>query len=193
MTPIDTRHAREALFAIDPGCSRDEWHSVGRAAIAAGLTVDDIVQWSQPAANYRGERDVRSAFRGITANGATTPATLWKAAMVAGWRPPKDGQPAPAPTPRIERPAQSARRDDAPLQVLSAQRLAWFYALAVPAGPALAYLQARGCSMPPTDGDLRWHPALRHRCGPRRTGADRACDRRTHQDAADAALHLDPA
>lgn len=29
-------------------------------------------------------------------------------------------------------------------------------------GEALAYLEARSCVIPPTDGDLRWHPALRH-------------------------------
>lgn len=30
------------------------------------------------------------------------------------------------------------------------------------AGQALTYLEARGCVVPPTDGDLRWHPALTH-------------------------------
>lgn len=165
MTPIDHQHARSALFAIDPGCARDQWHAIGRAAIAAGLTVDDIVQWSESAANFVSERDVRTAFRGITTNGPTTPATLWRAALDAGWRPPKDGQPAPSPVPRIKRPLQPARHDEVPLQVLSAQRLAWFASLDAPAGPALAYLQTRGCVIPPADGDLRWHPALRHRCG----------------------------
>lgn len=29
-------------------------------------------------------------------------------------------------------------------------------------GPARAYLEARGCVIPPPDGDLRWHPALKH-------------------------------
>lgn len=29
-------------------------------------------------------------------------------------------------------------------------------------GPALAYLEARACRIPPADGDLRWHPELRH-------------------------------
>lgn len=30
------------------------------------------------------------------------------------------------------------------------------------AGEALAYLQARDCAVPLSDGDLRWHPALKH-------------------------------
>jgi hypothetical protein len=29
-------------------------------------------------------------------------------------------------------------------------------------GPARAYLEARACVIPPPDGDLRWHPRLRH-------------------------------
>jgi hypothetical protein len=32
-------------------------------------------------------------------------------------------------------------------------------------GPARAYLEARGCVIPPADGDLRWHPRLRHPSG----------------------------
>lgn len=30
------------------------------------------------------------------------------------------------------------------------------------AGDAAAYLEARACVIPPADGDLRWHPALKH-------------------------------
>jgi hypothetical protein len=32
-------------------------------------------------------------------------------------------------------------------------------------GAALAYLNARRCRVPPTDGDLRWHPSLKHPTG----------------------------
>lgn len=31
--------------------------------------------------------------------------------------------------------------------------------------PAGGYLHARGCRLPHADGDLRWHPALKHPCG----------------------------
>jgi len=86
--PIDTRHALEALHAIDAGCSREEWHRIGTAAIAAGLTVDDIIAWSESAPNFAGERDVRAAFRTITPKGGIGAGTLWRAAMAAGWRPP---------------------------------------------------------------------------------------------------------
>ncbi|MGF6665003.1 putative DNA primase/helicase [Paraburkholderia atlantica] len=32
-------------------------------------------------------------------------------------------------------------------------------------GVAVDYLKARRCSIPPTDGDLRWHPSLKHPTG----------------------------
>ncbi|AHI63737.1 toprim domain-containing protein [Burkholderia thailandensis] len=32
-------------------------------------------------------------------------------------------------------------------------------------GEALAYLDARHCRIPPADGDLRWHPSLKHPTG----------------------------
>jgi len=32
-------------------------------------------------------------------------------------------------------------------------------------GTAASYLQARRCAIPPADGDLRWHPALKHPSG----------------------------
>ncbi|CAJ9382050.1 Uncharacterised protein [Burkholderia pseudomallei] len=32
-------------------------------------------------------------------------------------------------------------------------------------GDALAYLDARHCRIPPSDGDLRWHPSLKHPTG----------------------------
>mgnify|MGYP000146108049 CR=1 FL=1 len=94
---IDPKHARDALFAINPGCGRDRWHRIGRAAIAAGLTVEDIDAWSSSAPNYRGERDVRSSFNNITPNGGTGPGTLWIEAMNDGWSPPRDERKPDAP------------------------------------------------------------------------------------------------
>ena len=116
---IDLKHARDALQAIDPACGREDWHSIGRAAIAAGLTVEDLDEWSKAAPNYSGERDVRAAFRGIAPTGGTGPGTLWKAALSAGWRPPRDehkdgkARPAKATTrhaepPRAPRPGMGA-------------------------------------------------------------------------------------
>jgi hypothetical protein len=46
---INLQHARSALFSIDPGLPREDWHRVGRAAIAAGLSVADLEVWSSSA------------------------------------------------------------------------------------------------------------------------------------------------
>lgn len=61
---INLKHARDALHAIDPACGRKDWHSIGRAAIAAGLTVEDLDEWSKAAPNYSGERDVLNHIGG---------------------------------------------------------------------------------------------------------------------------------
>lgn len=56
-------------------------------------------------------------------------------------------------------PAQSAPRHE----VLSNYGRDLWSACRPLAGSALAYLESRGCIIPPRDGDLRWHPSLRHR------------------------------
>jgi len=78
--------ARDALFAIPPDLPRDRWHEVGRSAISAGLTTEDLVEWSRPAANFKSEQDVGSAFRNITVDGGTGPGTLFKIAAEYGHR-----------------------------------------------------------------------------------------------------------
>ena len=62
----DLDRARDALHHLDPGCNRKDWHRIGRAAIAAGLSVDALDAWSSSARNYKGEKDVRAAFKSIT-------------------------------------------------------------------------------------------------------------------------------
>lgn len=81
--------ARDALLAIPPNLGRDDWHRAGRAAIAAGLGVEDIVEWSSRADNFRGEQDVRASFRNIGPNGGTTEATLFGMALDHGWQDPE--------------------------------------------------------------------------------------------------------
>lgn len=160
---IDPRHALDALHAVDPGCTRDEWHAIGRAAIAAGLSVEDLIQWSSQAPNFKGERDVRAAFRGVSPHGKTGPGTLWRAALQAGWKPPADGEVRALPlrAPAAE-PLHAPPLEERP--TLPPELLAQFLDMqpAALAPVAVSYLQARCCALPPLDGDLRFHPALRH-------------------------------
>ncbi|MDP1610089.1 MAG: AAA family ATPase [Sulfuritalea sp.] len=88
----DTTRALSALCHLDPGMPIDQWHAAGRAAIAAGLSIDDIDDWSSAAPNYKGRRDVEMQFSKVTADGGTTEATLFKMAFDAGWQDPTKGQ-----------------------------------------------------------------------------------------------------
>ena len=82
----DLERARDALNALDPSMPREDWHRIGRSAIAAGLNVDDLDAWSSSAPNYKGTSDVQSAFRTITPEGGTSAGTLFFEAKQAGWR-----------------------------------------------------------------------------------------------------------
>jgi putative DNA primase/helicase len=136
---IDPRHARDALFAIDPGQPRDEWHRIGRAAIAAGLSIDDLTEWSAQAPNFAGERDVKAAFRTVRPEGGTGPGTLWKAATAAGWRPPKDAQ-APQTRQAPARAPQAPQRPDKPRRLPSAAEV---WNCCTPATASHAYILAK--------------------------------------------------
>lgn len=154
--------ALDALHSLDAGSTRDEWFRAGAAALAAGLDLEDIDAWSSTAGNYGGTKDVRSAFRNFKPQGGIGPATLFFLARAQGWKPPKDGaefKPRPRPAPAL-----AAVR---PVEAPQCERLSEYghrlWAACMPlAGVALEYLKARACVIPPEDGDLRMHPALKH-------------------------------
>lgn len=89
----ELERARAALAVIPPDLPRDEWHEVGRAALAAGLDVSDIDTWSATAGNYGGTKDVEASFRGISSDGGTTAGSLYYLAKEWGWKPSKDAKP----------------------------------------------------------------------------------------------------
>lgn len=112
----DLDRARVALNHLDPGCNREDWHRIGRAAIAAGLSVDDLDAWSSSASNYKGEKDVRAAFRTIKPDGKTGAGTLFYLARAAGFTEhaagaapsPRNATARPVEAPRTPRPGTSA-------------------------------------------------------------------------------------
>ena len=81
----DTDRARDALHFLDAGCGREAWHKAGRAAIAAGLPIEVIDEWSATGSNYKNTQDVLSSFRNIKPDGGTGPGTLFMLARDAGW------------------------------------------------------------------------------------------------------------
>lgn len=105
----DIARALSALCHLDPGMPIDQWHAAGRAAIAAGLSIDDIDAWSSAASNYRGRRDVEMQFSKVTPDGGTTEATLFKMAFDAGWQDPSKGQQKGQGTRQAARPIPKAK------------------------------------------------------------------------------------
>lgn len=70
--------ARTALFSLDAACSRDKWVRVAMAAKATGLLESDFVEWSARAgAAYGGEREAKTVWRSVKAEGGVTAATLY--------------------------------------------------------------------------------------------------------------------
>lgn len=156
----DRAMALDALHTIDAGCTRDEWFRAGAAALAAGLELEDVDAWSSTAANYKGAKDVQAAFGRLKPDGRIGPGTLFYMARAQGWKPPNKG----AVLKLRLRPAQAVSRPAAALQrkgLSDYARDIWSACKPI-SGPARAYLEARRCVIPPADGDLRWHPALRH-------------------------------
>lgn len=78
-------YARAALMSIPSNLPRDQWHEIGRAALAAGLTIDDVDEWSATAGNYKGRHDVEAAFRNIKPDGGTGAGTLFYYAKQYGF------------------------------------------------------------------------------------------------------------
>ena len=105
----DTDRAHDALHCIPADLPRDDWHKVGRAAIAAGIDLDTLIDWSRNAANFKSEQDVRSAFRIITSDGGTGAGTLFKIAAGHGWRMGAD-KPQRKPVQAATRPAEPPRK-----------------------------------------------------------------------------------
>lgn len=83
----DPERSLSALYSIPSDIPRDEWHEVGRGAIAAGVTIDQLDEWSRPAHNYKGTKDVFSSFKNIKPDGRTGAGTLFKIALDYGWNP----------------------------------------------------------------------------------------------------------
>lgn len=108
----ETERARAALAVIPPNLPRDEWHKIGRAGIAAGLSIDDIDKWSATAENYKGRIDVEAAFRTIQPSGGTGAATLFYTANQYGHNDTRGSRPTLSPT-KIESIAQKSAPSNA--------------------------------------------------------------------------------
>lgn len=157
----DIAQALHALTAISPNLPRDEWVRLGMAAHAAGLEFEDFDAWSSGGATYdaRHCRDVWRSFRAGRGIGA---GTLFALARQHGWSPEVATVATPAPNRRaapVSRPVETLKPEGWTQYCADV----WGASVALRGTVGAQYLQARGCTQPPEDGDLRFHPCLPHR------------------------------
>lgn len=145
-----------ALWSLNAGCSNSEWVSLGMSFKSAGGDFATFNEWSATGANYGGEKATLVRWKSWRVDGGIRPATLFRAAIDAGW---SDSSP-------VRRPAPSpVRRPDPERglpETLDPRRLRYWRSLGPVSDVGRAYLEARQCAIPPTDGDLRFDPAGRH-------------------------------
>lgn len=77
--------ARSALRMLDPTCDREAWVNIGMSAKAAGLPVEDFIQWSAEGQNYTGEKDCETVWRSFRPGAVTANSLFWRAHK-AGWQ-----------------------------------------------------------------------------------------------------------
>jgi putative DNA primase/helicase len=156
MSGCDSDRARGALFSLDAGCDRSEWIRFGMAFKAAGGDPDAWLDWCASGGNYGGEREARAVWRSFAPAGGIGAATLFRAAIDAGWTdssPPRRPVPRPVGQPEPEREIR---------ETLDPRWLRYWQDIGPVRDVGRAYLKARECALPPADSDLRFDPAARH-------------------------------
>jgi hypothetical protein len=156
--------ARDAAPFVPMDGTRDEWVRALAAGRAAGLGDDELIELSSLAPNYGGERATRSTLRSL--RGAGVGAGTWfYLARLNGWKPAAAGEsrPArPAPVLRAVEPEPERHQHET---LSDFGRRIWASSQPLAGTVGAAYLLARGCVLPPADGDLRFLPAHRHPLG----------------------------
>lgn len=164
MSGYTEAEARDAAPFVPMDGTRDEWVRALAAGRAAGLGDDELIELSSLAPNYGGERATRSTLRSL--RGAGVGAGTWfYLARLNGWKPAAAGNSRPvrpAPVARAVAP-EPDRHQHETLSPFGRRLWASSQLLADTIGAA--YLLARGCVLPPADGDLRFLPAHRHPLG----------------------------
>ena len=83
---------RSALQSIPVPTDYETWNKVGIEAIASGLTLDDLDEWSATGPNYKGTKDVITNFKRVKTEGGIGPGSLYHRAFAAGWRDPANAR-----------------------------------------------------------------------------------------------------
>jgi len=140
MPSNDIERARAALYAIPPNLPRDQWVKAGMGAHAAGLQVDDFIEWSSPAANFNLQA-CKATWRSFKQNKGVGEGTLYGMAASHGWTDKGEAPPRPAPKPATPKTLPAPAMDPAVI---------WSRCEA--ASPGHAYIESKGATAAPLDG-----------------------------------------
>ena len=77
--------AVSALRALDPGVDREKWVRMLMAAKAAGILLEEAIEWSSGANNFDGPGAVKTVWKSLQAEGGISAGTLFHLAREAGW------------------------------------------------------------------------------------------------------------
>lgn len=146
MSNPNIERARSALYAIPPDLPRPEWVNVAMAAHAAGLNVEDFIEWSRPAPSFH-LQSCKAVWRSIKAGRGVGEGTLYRVAAAHGWTDTGEAPPRPAPKPATPKTPPAPAMDPAVI---------WSRCEA--ATPGHAYIESKGATAAPLDS-LRAVPA----------------------------------
>lgn len=147
MHQSDVSRARSALHSLPPDMPRPDWIRAGMGAHAAGLSLDDFLEWSAGADCYNAAQ-ARATWKSFKDGGGVGAATLIRMAKEGGWK--DDGrQPAPA-IRAITAPRKAAA--PAPKPPAPGMSAADVWARCVPATPGHPYAAAKGMAGTPLAG-----------------------------------------
>ncbi len=94
--------ARTALYFIPSNTPRTEWVNVGMGAHAAGLSLDDFIEWSRPALSFNLQA-CKATWRSFKQGKGIGEGTLYRLAAAHGWTDTGEVRPAPTkPAPAID-------------------------------------------------------------------------------------------
>ena len=96
--------ARAALYSIPPNIPRTEWVNAGMSAHAAGLSLDDFIEWSRPAPSFNPQA-CKATWRSFKQGKGIGEGTLYRLAAAHGWTDTGEARTAPMPNKTAPAPA----------------------------------------------------------------------------------------
>lgn len=155
--PAQAGDAISALCAIPCPPDRDSWWRILGSAIAEGIDESELMAWCESGPSFN-RIDARSTIRSLARRAHSgRSGSLFRFARDCGWR--GEYRHMPRRPVQIAQPVQPTR-----IMLSDRGRKLWRECHPID-GIAAAYLRARNCVLPPADGALRWHPALKHPSG----------------------------